>query len=133
MYLLVPVQKDTLMYMKNINLTITEELLEMVDQVRGDVPRNAFIRTAIYAHLGRAAPAEPQAREPVVVARPPKPKSGGSTPSTGAFSEPVRSFEECNALDARHPTHIETSDVKRCLKCGATKDPGTWGWTPPPS
>ena len=39
------------MDMQSINLPIPEELLEAVDQVRGDVPRTVWIRRAIEQRL----------------------------------------------------------------------------------
>jgi hypothetical protein len=45
--------RGIIMYMKTINLPITEELLEAVDEARGDVPRTVWIRRAIEQRLDR--------------------------------------------------------------------------------
>jgi hypothetical protein len=39
--------------MTNINLPLSEELLEAIDKARGDVPRTVWIRRAIEARLAK--------------------------------------------------------------------------------
>ena len=69
-------------------------------------------------------------REPVVVARPPKPKSGGSTPTAGAAQIPgvVRgaTFEGCG-----HQRTVNQTDQKVCLDCGASRVLNTFTWHQP--
>ena len=43
------------MYMININLPIPEELLNALDEARGDVPRTVWIRRAIEQRLAKEA------------------------------------------------------------------------------
>lgn len=42
-----------MLYMKNVNLTLPEEMLDTIDRWRDDVPRNAWIRRAIEERLHR--------------------------------------------------------------------------------
>ena len=48
-------QGRTMAYMLNINLTLPEELLEAIDEARGDVPRTVWIRRAIEQRLAKEA------------------------------------------------------------------------------
>lgn len=43
----------TLRVVKNINLALPEELLQAVDELRGDVPRTVWIRRAIEARVAK--------------------------------------------------------------------------------
>lgn len=47
------VQTSTFQYMPNINLLLPKELLDAIDDARGDVPRVAWIRRAIQQRLDR--------------------------------------------------------------------------------
>jgi hypothetical protein len=38
--------------MRQINLRVTDEMLTLIDEARGDVPRERWIRAAVVARLG---------------------------------------------------------------------------------
>lgn len=42
-----------MMYMTNINLPLSEELLKAIDEARGDVPRTVWIRRAIEQRVAK--------------------------------------------------------------------------------
>lgn len=61
---------------RSVHLTIDEDLLREVDETRGDVPRNVWVRRAISDRLAR--PELPAPEVPIVIP-PPVPAEMGAT------------------------------------------------------
>jgi len=107
----------TMCYMKQINLRLPEELLVQVDERRGDIPRERWLRTLVEAELTGPPPIDDPIRLTVPEKPPaqPKPQPAPNPPQTPPPPPKPIVEAQCPHPSARREKHGGRTLCRACM------------------